>query len=301
MSGEEEAASSSGDDDDVVVFVGNYATKGRVKGGNMSVVWKAVHRRSGQEVVLKQVYLSRLNRTLRDSLDCELSFLSSVHHPNIIRLLDVFQVEACVFLVFEFCAGGDLASYIQHKGRVEEQIARKFIQQLGTGLEVLHAHHIIHRDLKPENILLSTSDSDSVLKIADFGLARIVHPGDYAETVCGSPLYMAPEVLQFQKYNEKVDMWSVGAILFELLNGFPPFRGRNNVQLLQNIKKCTCLPFSELFVPELHHDCVDMCVRLLCKNPGHLSVGHREHARSQTKISLVILQSVPFRASSPVG
>ncbi|KAF3440537.1 hypothetical protein FNV43_RR18821 [Rhamnella rubrinervis] len=130
---------------------------------------------------------------------------------------------SCIFLVLEFCAGGNLASYINQHGRVEEQIVRRIMQQLGAGLEILHSHHIIHRDLKPENILLSGSEDDMLLKIADFGLSRSVPPGDYAETVCGSPLYMAPEVLQFQRYDEKVDMWSVGAILFELLNGYPPF------------------------------------------------------------------------------
>ncbi|KAL0926206.1 hypothetical protein M5K25_002417 [Dendrobium thyrsiflorum] len=142
------------------------------------------------------------------------------------------QGNGCIFLVLEFCAGGDLAAYIKQHGRLHEPIVRKFMIQLGSGLSVLHSNHIIHRDLKPENILLSTPTSDAVLKIADFGLSRVVHPGEFADAVCGSPLYMAPEVMQFQKYDNKVDMWSVGAILFELLNGYPPFRGENNVQLL---------------------------------------------------------------------
>ncbi|KAL0350416.1 UNVERIFIED_CONTAM: Serine/threonine-protein kinase ATG1t [Sesamum radiatum] len=95
-----------------------------------------------------------------------------------------------------------------------------------AGLKVLKQNHIVHRDLKPENILLSCSDCNPILKIADFGLSRILLPHESAEMVCGSPLYMAPEILQFQRYDEKVDMWSVGAILFELLNGYPPFHGR---------------------------------------------------------------------------
>ncbi|KAF6163647.1 hypothetical protein GIB67_036107 [Kingdonia uniflora] len=142
------------------------------------------------------------------------------------------EVERCIFLVLELCTGGNLASYIHSHGRVEEQIAKRFAQQLGDGLKVLHVHHIVHRDLKPENILLSTSDCDALIKIADFGLSRTIHQEEYVDTVCGSPLYMAPEVLQFEKYNEKVDLWSVGAILFELLNGYPPFHGRNNVQAI---------------------------------------------------------------------
>ncbi|XVF14964.1 hypothetical protein REPUB_Repub09cG0106700 [Reevesia pubescens] len=159
-----------------------------------------------------------------------------------------FQYESCLFLVLEFCAGGNLASYIQHHGRVQEQIARSFMKQLGAGLEVLQSHRIIHRDLKPENILLSGSKDDVVLKIADFGLSRSVDPDQYLQTVCGSPLYMAPEVLQFQRYDEKVmvDMWSLGAILFELLNGYPPFCGRTNVQITAcPFKNSICIDISE--------------------------------------------------------
>lgn len=137
-----------------------------------------------------------------------------------------------MFLVLEFCSGGNLASYLQQHGRVQEKIAKRFTQQMGDGLKILQSHHIIHRDLKPENILLSGKESDVVLKIADFGLSRRVLPDNYVETVCGSPFYMAPEVLQFQRYDCKVDMWSVGVILFELLNGYPPFRGRTNFQVV---------------------------------------------------------------------
>ncbi|PPD84417.1 hypothetical protein GOBAR_DD18657 [Gossypium barbadense] len=211
--------------------IGDYLLKSKLRESSVSIVWKAETKSSGEEVAVK-------------------------------------QSESCLFLVLEFCAGGNLASYIRRYGRVQEQLARRFMQQLGAGLEVLQSHHIIHRDLKPENILLLGSKDDLVLKIADFGLSRSLDPGNYAQTVCGSPLYMAPEVLQFQSYDEKVDMWSLGAILFELLNGLPPFHGRTSVQLLRNIKSSTCLPFSKLILPRLHPDCVDMCSRLLSVNPG---------------------------------
>ncbi|XP_048233454.1 serine/threonine-protein kinase ATG1t isoform X2 [Ricinus communis] len=248
-------------------IVGSYFLKSKLGGSSLSTVWKAEHRITGEAVAVKQVYLSKLNKHLKNCLDCELNFLSSVNHPNIIRLFHVFQAESSIFLVLEFCAGGSLSSYIRHHGRVQEEIARRLMQQLG--LEILHSHHIIHRDLKPENILLSGQFADVVLKIADFGLSRRVQPGKYAETVCGSPLYMAPEVLQFQSYDDKADMWSVGVILFELLNGYPPFHGRTNFQLLQNIKSCACLPFSQFILPTLHPDSVDICSRLLSVNPVH--------------------------------
>ncbi|XVF14960.1 hypothetical protein REPUB_Repub09cG0106300 [Reevesia pubescens] len=226
------------------VTIGDYILKSKQGQSSVSTVWKAESKSSGEVVAVKQVFLSKLNKHLTNCLDCEIKFLSSVNHPNIIRLLHVFQYESCLFLVLEFCAGGNLASYIQHHGRVQEQIARSFMKQLGAGLEVLRSHRIIHRDLKPENILLSGFKDDVVLKIADFGLSR---------------------------YDEKVmvDMWSLGAILFELLNGYPPFCGRSNVQLLHNVKSCTCLPFSKLILGRLHPDCVDICPRLLSVNPDH--------------------------------
>ncbi|XP_015582464.1 serine/threonine-protein kinase ATG1t isoform X5 [Ricinus communis] len=220
-------------------IVGSYFLKSKLGGSSLSTVWKAEHRITGEAVAVKQVYLSKLNKHLKNCLDCELNFLSSVNHPNIIRLFHVFQAESSIFLVLEFCAGGSLSSYIRHHGRVQEEIARRLMQQLGAGLEILHSHHIIHRDLKPENILLSGQFADVVLKIADFGLSRRVQPGKYAETVCGSPLYMAPEVLQFQSYDDK------------------------------NIKSCACLPFSQFILPTLHPDSVDICSRLLSVNPVH--------------------------------
>ncbi|CAN6587130.1 unnamed protein product [Malus baccata var. baccata] len=251
----------------VSALKGDYIVISEVGRGSFSTVWKAVHRQSGKVVALKQVHLSRLNRHLKNCLDCELNFLSSVNHPNIIRLLNAFQGESCIFMVLEFCDGGNLAAYIRQHGRVEEQIAKRFMQQLGAALKLLHSHHIIHRDLKPENILLSGTQDDVVLKVADFGLSRSLHPGDYAETVCGSPLYMAPEVLQFERYDGKVDMWSIGVILFELLNGRPPFPGRTNVQVLKTIKSSTYLPFDEVILSRLHPDSVDMCSKLLSPNP----------------------------------
>ncbi|XP_047067784.1 serine/threonine-protein kinase ATG1t-like isoform X2 [Lolium rigidum] len=252
-------------------------------------VWRAVLLSTGAPAAVKQVRLAGLPGRLRDSLDCELRFLAAVSHPNIVRLLEVIQVQpslapnyviclllpiglvfilsqtqGCLYLVMELCEGGDLASYIERSGRVEERVARNFMRQIGSGLQVLRRHHVVHRDLKPENILLSCPGSDAILKISDFGLSRVLHPGEYADTACGTRLYMAPEVMLFQKYDDKVDLWSIGAILFELLNGYPPFHGRSNVQC---INRTSSLPFSELVTPSLHPDSIDICTRLLRTNP----------------------------------
>ncbi|CAK9162552.1 unnamed protein product [Ilex paraguariensis] len=124
---ESQIASSHSSD---FVTIGDYVLSSKLGGGPLSTVWKAKHKTSGEMAALKQIQLSKLTRNLKNSLDCELNFLSSVNHPNIIRLLDFFKAKGCVFLVLEFCAGGNLASYIQLHGRVQEWIAKRFMRQL---------------------------------------------------------------------------------------------------------------------------------------------------------------------------
>jgi serine/threonine-protein kinase ULK/ATG1 len=123
-----------------------------------------------------------------------------------------------------------------------------------------------------QNLLLSTNDSNAMLKIADFGFARLLQPQGMAETLCGSPLYMAPEILQSKKYDAKADLWSVGAILYQLVTGRPPFSGNNHVQLLQNIIKTNEVRFPESVMTQLHPDGIDICRKLLRRNPGTSAV-----------------------------
>ncbi|EOY07401.1 Kinase superfamily protein isoform 3 [Theobroma cacao] len=157
--------------------------------------------------------------------------------------------------------------YITRHGSVSEATAKHFMQQLAAGLQVLRDNNLIHRDLKPQNLLLSRNDSNAVLKIADFGFARSLQPRGLAETLCGSPLYMAPEIMQLQKYDAKADLWSVGAILFQLVTGKTPFTGNNQIQLLQNIVKSTELHFP-VENNYLTADCKDLCRKLLRRNPA---------------------------------
>ena len=125
---------------------------------------------------------------------------------------------------------------------------------------------LLQRDLKPQNLLLSDGTADAVLKIADFGFARSLQPQGLAETLCGSPLYMAPEILRFHKYDAKADLWSVGAILYELVVGRPPFDGDNTLHLLQNIER------SDARIPDrvarhLSVECQDLIYKLLKRKP----------------------------------
>ncbi|KAF6161111.1 hypothetical protein GIB67_007752 [Kingdonia uniflora] len=251
--------------------VGDYMVDKQIGSGSFSTVWHARHRVSGMEVAIKEIGMDRLSKKLQESLYSEIVILRQINHPNIIRLHDIIEVPGRIHLVLEYCRGGDLSMYVQRHGRVPETTAKHFMQQLAAGLKILRENNIVHRDLKPQNLLLTTNDKHCVLKIADFGFARSLQPRGLAETLCGSPLYMAPEIMQLQKYDAKADLWSVGAILFQLVTGNTPFTGNNQIQLLQNILKSIELRFPP-DSRDLSSDCVDLCQKLLRRNPAHPSI-----------------------------
>ncbi|GER54389.1 kinase family protein [Striga asiatica] len=248
-------------------MVGDYMVGKQIGEGSFSTVWHARHRAHGTEVAIKEIVTSRLNPKLQESLKSEIFILKRINHPNIIRLHDMIEESGKIYIILEYCKGGDLSIYIQQRqGKISEETAKHFMQQLAEGLKVLRENNLIHRDLKPQNLLLSTNGDKSVLKIADFGFARSLQPRGLAETLCGSPLYMAPEIMQLQKYDAKADLWSVGAILFQLVTGKTPFTGNNQIELLQNIIKSTELQFPPKAV-DLNPLCKDLCRKLLRRNP----------------------------------
>ncbi|KAL2485188.1 Protein kinase superfamily protein [Abeliophyllum distichum] len=265
--------------------VGDYVVTNRIGYGSFSTVWLGCHRDHGTEVAIKEIVTSRLNSKLKESLKSEIFILQKINHPNIVRLLDMIEESGNLYIILEYCKGGDLSEYIrQRQGKLPEATVKHFMQQLVAGLKILHENKVIHRDLKPQNLLLSANDDNPVLKIADFGFARSLHKG-LAETLCGSPLYMAPEIMQLQKYDAKADLWSVGAILFQLVTGRTPFTGSNQIQLLQNILKSTELQFP-LDATDLNFHCIDLCRKLLRHNPVERLTfeeffNHPYHSQSQ--------------------
>ncbi|KAJ6343889.1 hypothetical protein OIU76_005605 [Salix suchowensis] len=248
-------------------LVGDYVLGSRIGRGSFAVVWRSQHRFSGLQVAVKEIDKKLLSPKVSENLLKEISILSTINHPNIIRFYESIETEDRIFLVLEYCEGGDLAVYIQRHRKVTGAVARHFMRQLAAGLQVLQEKHLIHRDLKPQNLLLSSNDLTPQLKIGDFGFARSLTSSDLADTLCGSPLYMAPEIIQNKKYDAKADLWSVGAVLFQLVTGKPPFDGNSQYQLFQNILTSTELRFPQGALEELHPDCVDLCRGLLRRNP----------------------------------
>lgn len=152
------------------------------------------------------------------------------------RLIDHMASTNNIYLVFEFCGGGDLRAYIDKFGRLSEHTTRFFLLQLCDGLVYLNERHMIHRDMKPQNILLTEQSPRALLKIADFGFVKYVEEASVAATMCGTPLYMAPEIIDHFEYDAKVDMWSLGCILFEMLVGKTVFLGSTQAEVLSNVK-----------------------------------------------------------------
>uniref|UniRef100_A0A6M2DRW0 non-specific serine/threonine protein kinase n=1 Tax=Xenopsylla cheopis TaxID=163159 RepID=A0A6M2DRW0_XENCH len=164
--------------------------------------------------------------------------LTELHHENVVALLDCKESAHNVYLVMEYCNGGDLADYLSAKGTLSEDTIRLFLCQLAGAMRALHAKGIVHRDLKPQNILLAhtgsrgrTRPENITLKIADFGFARFLQDGVMAATLCGSPMYMAPEVIMSLQYDAKADLWSLGTIVFQCLTGKAPFQAHTPQEL----------------------------------------------------------------------
>eukprot|EP00939_MAST-03C_sp_MAST-3C-sp1_P004111 g4111.t1 len=217
--------------------IGNYVLLRKLGSGSFAQVYEAYHSVTNEAVAVKAISLQKLNRKLQKNLESEIAILQRFKHPNIVRLLGLHKTDKYMYLIMELCNGGDLHKFIRKKSHLNERTIRGLMRQLAQGLKFLWSHNLIHRDLKPQNLLLSLDDSNNTtLKIADFGFARHLAVSSMAETLCGSPLYMAPEILRLRKYDAKADLWSVGTILFEMLCGRPPFSGRNQIQLLENIE-----------------------------------------------------------------
>jgi calcium/calmodulin-dependent protein kinase I len=139
--------------------------------------------------------------------------LSQLDHPNVVKIYEIFDEDDCIYLVLELLAGGELFDRIVEKEHYSEKEAADTIRPVVDAIRYCHSLGIIHRDLKPENLLYLTSEENSIIKVTDFGLARFVE-NELATTACGTPNYVAPEIINGQGYNKEVDYWSIGVIIY---------------------------------------------------------------------------------------
>ncbi|CAN8230688.1 unnamed protein product [Cochlearia groenlandica] len=207
----------------VVRKVGKYELGRTIGEGTFAKVKFAQNTETGESVAMKIVDRSTIiKRKMADQIKREISIMKLVRHPCVVRLYEVLASRTKIYIILEYITGGELFDKIVRNGRLSESEARKYFHQLIDGVDYCHSKGVYHRDLKPENLLL---DSQGNLKISDFGLSALPEQGvTLLKTTCGTPNYVAPEVLSHKGYNGAVaDVWSCGVILYVLMAGYLPF------------------------------------------------------------------------------
>lgn len=243
----------------------HYRLEDQIGKGGFAIVKSALHIPSGQRVAIKIAKSSSSSQ-----LEHEYAILLRLCHPNIVQAFALYHEKDSIYLILEYMEGGELFDRIVEKKRYTEQMAQEAFQCILSAIDHFHSRGVIHRDLKPENLLLSSKEEDAIIKVADFGLARVVEMEEVEEeeeedeeeqqkeqereeekikvkvrkkkekqkplvSRAGTPDYIAPEIIQSQPITKAVDMWAAGVILFILLGGYSPFHKRDKTVMFQRI------------------------------------------------------------------
>ncbi|TRY73052.1 hypothetical protein TCAL_03371 [Tigriopus californicus] len=263
-------------------FYQKYEPKEVLGKGLSSVVRKCICKQSGVEYAVKIMDMSGSNednanispQQLRDEVHREVSVLKRVSgHPYIVDLIDVYESTTFIFLVFELCHNGELFDYLTSKITLSEKRVRSIMKQILEAVDHCHQLHVVHRDLKPENILL---DENLNIKLTDFGFAKILSEGERLWEICGTPGYLAPELLQAgmleahecNGYSFEVDAWACGVIMYTLLCGCPPFWHRRQILMIRLICEGR-YSFSSPEWDNITDEAKDLISKLLVVNPNN--------------------------------
>ncbi|CAD6186154.1 unnamed protein product [Caenorhabditis auriculariae] len=241
--------------------LGDYVIGETIGHGTFGKVKLGHYVKTGQKVALKIMSRQTIkSMDIVSKIRREIENLSVLDHPHVIKLYKVISTATDIFMIMEYVAGGELFSYIVKCGRLDTPEARRFFQQIISGLDYCHRRKVVHRDLKPENILL---DNKKNIKIADFGLSNFMPDGDFLKTSCGSPNYAAPEIVNSCLYaGPEVDIWSSGIILYALLCGQLPFDDKHVTTLFQKIRAGT------YYMPHyVEPQAADLIRSMLCVDP----------------------------------
>ncbi|XP_020571088.1 CBL-interacting protein kinase 32-like [Phalaenopsis equestris] len=244
--------------------VGKYELGRTIGEGTFAKVRFARNSKTGDAVAIKILDKEKvLKNKMVEQIKREIATMKLIKHPNVVRLYEVMGSKTKIFLVLEFVKGGELFDKIVNHGRLREDEARKYFQQLINAVDYCHSRGVYHRDLKPENLLL---DENGNLKVSDFGLSALslqVRADGLLHTTCGTPNYVAPEVLNDKGYDGTTsDLWSCGVILFVLLAGYLPFEDDNVINLYKKISD------AEFSCPAwLSSDAKRLIKRILDPNP----------------------------------
>ncbi|XP_036115275.1 serine/threonine-protein kinase 33 isoform X1 [Molossus molossus] len=257
-------------------------TFGRILGkGSFGVVIEATNKETETKWAIKKVNKEKAGSSAVKLLEREVDILKSVRHEHIIHLEQVFETPTKMYLVMELCEDGELKKVLERKGHFSENEARWIIQSLASAIAYLHNNDIVHRDLKLENIMVKSSFIDANnemnvnIKVTDFGLAVRKHGGSEAmlQTTCGTPMYMAPEVINAHDYSQQCDIWSIGVIMYIVLCGEPPFMASSEEKLFELIRK------GELRFDGPVWDSISDCAKSVLKQLMKVDPAHRITAK----------------------
>lgn len=228
--------------------------------GKFGRVYLAREKETKFVVALKAMSKNQLKKAqFEHQLRREIEIQSHLRHPNILRLYGYFYDNAKVYLILEFCVGGELYKKLQTEKKFDEKRSARMIVQLANALNYCHSKNIIHRDIKPENLLLGKNGE---VKLADFGWS--VHaPSSRRTTMCGTLDYLPPEIVKRQQHDEKVDIWSLGILLFEFLCGYAPFEAETHELTYERITAVDLV-----FPPWVRDDARDLIAKILVRRPN---------------------------------
>lgn len=269
----------------------------QLKSGSFATVCRGTHRATGRKVAIKCVLRKDLPPSDDAAIYDEVAILASLNHPHIVPIIDFFDEKDCYFIIMELMSGGDLFDRIGKKKSYSEADARDLVAKMLKAVAFCHKRHIAHCDMKPKNLLLMSDDNDSFIKLADFGFAARVHFPKSLTKQCGTPFFVAPEILTRRPYDQQSDMWSVGCIVFLLLSGNLPFMGRSQKELFRKIVAGK-YEFKEEDWKDVSNDAKEMVKKLLVLNPDDRLTAEAALRHPWLKMSKDRLSSIGLMGTS---
>jgi calcium/calmodulin-dependent protein kinase I len=258
-------------DEDFILFEpieDHYELGEEIGKGGFSVVYKAVRKSDQGEFAVKCIKKKMVEGDDIKLLRREIQIMKKLNHPNILKLYEVYEDDEQFYLVMELVKGKELFDKIVERGMYSERDAANIILQVVSAVRYLHENGIAHRDLKPENLLSAGEEENEIVKIADFGFSKsFADEGEKLMTSCGSPGYVAPEILTAESYDKSVDMWSVGVIIYILLSGYPPFYADSAPALFKKIMDVK-YDFDDSVWDDISDSAKDLIRNLLVKDPS---------------------------------
>ena len=213
-----------------------YEVKNKLGRGKFGLVKLGIDKKTGQNVAIKIMKKSTMDSSDLELVRTEIEILKICQHPNIIRLYNVFENADYMYIIMEYCSGGDLFSYLENRNfRVSEKRASTIIHKMSTAVYYMHSFGVAHRDLKPENVLMTSEDEDSDIRILDFGLSKILGPYEKCDEPYGTLTYCAPEIIVDEPYSKAVDLWSLGIMTYLMVSGKLPFNFEDENEIARQV------------------------------------------------------------------